>query len=87
MTKEQIISNFIIGTESTVNRMNTAGAGTLLRNKIETTEQIIEKIQSVSITDLEELVHLLFKKEQMSLCAVGNVENMQWKELKEKADF
>jgi len=87
VTKEQIISNFIIGTESTVNRMNAAGAVALLRNTMETTEEVIRKIESVTVKDLEQLVDLLFKKEKMSLCAVGNVDKIGWQELKDKADF
>lgn len=87
ITKEQIISNFIIGTESTANRMNAAGAVALLRNTLETTEEVIEKIQMVTVEDLMELVSLLFQKEQMSLCAVGNVENISWKALMEQAAF
>ena len=35
VTKEQMISNFIIGTESTLNRMTAAGASLLLRGEVE----------------------------------------------------
>jgi hypothetical protein len=34
VTKEQMISNFIIGTESTLNRMTSAGASLLLKGKV-----------------------------------------------------
>ena len=38
VTKEQMISNFIIGTESTLNRMTAAGASLLLRGEVQETE-------------------------------------------------
>ena len=54
ITKEQMVSNFIIGTESTLNRMTSAGASLLLRGSVEETEEIIAKIEAVTAEDVLE---------------------------------
>ncbi len=72
-TKEQIISNYIIGTESTVNRMTAAGGSVLVRNAVQTPEEIIEKIESITQEDIHFVIEHIFKPENISCSAVGNV--------------
>ncbi|NLK38396.1 MAG: insulinase family protein [Epulopiscium sp.] len=87
VTKEQILSNFIIGTESTVNRMNAAGASVLLRNSVQTTEEIIEKIEGITPEDIEKVMDTIFHKEKMSISAVGNIKNINFNHIMEKCSF
>ena len=73
ITKEQMVSNFIIGTESTLNRMTSAGASLLLRGSVEETEEIIAKIEAVTAEDVLEAAKAVLRTEEMSFSAVGNL--------------
>ncbi|MGN0136917.1 insulinase family protein [Anaerotignum sp.] len=73
VTKEQMISNFIIGTESTLNRMTSAGASLLLRGSVQETEEVIQKIEAVTAEDVLEVARKTFDFEKISYSAVGNL--------------
>jgi len=83
-TKEQIISNFIISNESTVNRMTNNGGSVLLRGKIKTQEETIENIEKVSMKDIENVIEELFDFEKLSIAAVGKVEGIDFKKIIEE---
>ncbi len=87
VTKEQILSNFIIGTESTVNRMNAAGASVLLRNSVQSTEAVMEKIESITLEDIEAVIDTIFDKDKMSISAVGNIKNLCLDNVMEKCSL
>ncbi len=72
MTKEQMISNFIIGSESTLNRMTSAGAALLLRDNVQTMEEVIEKIEAVTLEDMASVMDLIFSNDDFSYAVVGN---------------
>lgn len=76
VTKEQLISNFIIGTESTLNRMTSSGSALLLRGKIQDTEEVIEKLSQVTADDILQVTNMVFDMEKASWCAVGNVKEL-----------
>lgn len=76
VTKEQMISNFIIGTESTLNRMTSAGSSLLLRGKVQEIEDVISHISNVSAQDILELTNMIFDTNQASWCAVGNIKGI-----------
>lgn len=84
VTKEQMISNFIIGSESTLNRMTAAGSAMLLRGKVQEMEEVIEKIEAVTQKDLAEVAELIFAKPQMSYSAVGNLKGVDFANTVEK---
>lgn len=84
ITKEQIISNFIIGSESTVNRMTASGASVLLRGKIQDVEEIISNIEKVTSEDIYNLVNLIFDYENISLSAVGKIDDINFEKILEK---
>ena len=73
VTKEQMISNFIIGTESTLNRMTSAGASLLLRGRVQETEEVIEKIEAVTAEDVLQIAREVLDFEKISYSAVGNL--------------
>ena len=87
VTKEQIISNYIIGTESTSNRMTSAGASMLLRGSVQSTEEVLENIESITDGDLEEVQNLIFDKSQMSICLVGNTKEINAKQILENSSL
>ena len=72
VTKEQMISNFIIGSESTLNRMTSAGAALLLRDDVQTIEAVIAKIEAVTLEDMAKVMDLIFANDDFSYAVVGN---------------
>lgn len=84
-TKEQLKSNYVLSLESTTSRMNAIGRGQLMLNKVLTPEEVIEKIDKVSIVDLYELTEKTFDFDQMSICAVGNVDGLDFQEMIQNA--
>ena len=84
VTKEQMISNFIIGTESTLNRMTSAGASLLLRGEVQETEEVIQKIEAVTAEDVLTVARSVFDFEKLSYSAVGNLKGNDFKALVKK---
>ncbi|MEA5085537.1 MAG: pitrilysin family protein [Lachnospiraceae bacterium] len=80
-TKEQIISNFIIGSESTVNRMTSNGGAILLRGKIRTQEEIIDSIEAVTMEDMHKVLNEVFDYSKMSVGAVGKTGSIDFKKI------
>ena len=76
VTKQQLISNFIIGTESTLNRMTAAGSALLLRGQVQDNEQIISKLSKVTAEDILQVTQMVFDTKKVSWCAVGNVKEI-----------
>lgn len=78
ITKEQIISNYIIGTESTVNRMTSMGGSVLLRNTVQTQEEIISNIESVTAQSVYNIVNKIFDFDKISISLSGNTESIDF---------
>lgn len=78
ITKEQIISNYIIGTESTVNRMTSMGGSVLLRNTVQTQEEIISNIESVTAQSVHNIVNKIFDFDKISVSLSGNTESIDF---------
>ncbi len=81
ITKEQIISNFIIGSESTANRMTASGASMLLKGNIQSMEEIISNIEKITSDDIYDIVNLIFDYEKISLSAVGKIDNINFEKI------
>ncbi len=73
VTKEQLISNYIIGTESTLNRMTASGSALLLRGVVQDSEEVIGKLSEVTAHDILQVTNMIFDTEKVSWSAVGNV--------------
>lgn len=84
VTKEQMISNFIIGTESTLNRMTAAGASLLLRGSVQETEEVIQQIEAVTAADVLRVAREIFDLENMSYSAVGNIKGIDFAALRKR---
>jgi predicted Zn-dependent peptidase len=79
--KEQLKSNFLLGMESTSGRMSGLGRSQLLLGRTFTDDQIIEKIDAVSLTSLYALAEQIFQVDQASLCVVGNIGDSDFEEI------
>lgn len=75
-TKEQIISNFILGTESLVNRMSSSGGAVLLRNNVRTQEEIIADIEKITNNDIKRVFNNIFDYDNLSVSIVGRLKNI-----------
>ena len=84
VTKEQMISSFMIGSESTLNRMTSAGAALLLRGEVQEIEEVMEQIEQVQKKDLAEVMDLIFSSGVFSYSAVGNLQGVDFTNTIEK---
>jgi predicted Zn-dependent peptidase len=73
-TKEQLKANYILGLESTSSRMNSMGKSLLLLNQVKTQEEILEKLDAVSLDSIKEIIDRVFDFHKMSMAVVGQVD-------------
>lgn len=71
-SKEQLKGNYILGLESINSRMNSIGKSELLLGKINTPEEVIEKMANIKLDDLYEVISMVFNYEKLSISAVGS---------------
>ncbi len=69
--KQQIKSNYLLGLDSTINRMESCGRNLLLRNTLIDTDEVVSGIDAVSLDSLYELIGDVFKKDNISISVVG----------------
>ena len=70
--KQQLIGQIAIAQESDVNLMLTLGKSLLLYNKVDTFEEVKNKIESISATELQETAKIVFKEEDLSTLTFKN---------------
>ncbi len=76
-TKEQLKSNFILSLENSSSRSSNIGRSMLLLNKINEVDDIIEKVNGVSLENVENIIEKIFNLENMSISLVGrNIEKI-----------
>lgn len=72
-SKEQLKGNYILGLEGTGSRMNSIGKAELLHERISSPEQILNKIDNITMESVEETIQKVFDTDKMSFTAVGNL--------------
>ncbi|MGI6706901.1 MAG: M16 family metallopeptidase [Clostridia bacterium] len=72
--KEQLKGNYLLGLESTSNRMSAIGKSQLLLNKVLSPQEIIEKIENVRIEDLKKVIYQVFDFNRLSCAVVGKLQ-------------
>ncbi|WP_066507456.1 M16 family metallopeptidase [Abyssisolibacter fermentans] len=72
-SKEQLKGNYIIGLESTSSRMISLGKSELLLNKIVPPVEGLEKIDKITLEDIEQIIEILFYEEKLNIAYVGKV--------------
>jgi len=76
-TKEQLKSNFILSLENSASRSSNIGRSMLLLNKINEVDDIIEKVNNVSLENVENIIEKIFDLNNMSTSLVGrNVDKL-----------
>jgi len=71
MAKEQLKGNYILGLESTSSRMTAIGKNQLLLGRILTPDEVLSKIDSVSLENVYELCDQIFKKGKATIAIVS----------------
>lgn len=80
IAKEQLKGNYILGLESTSSRMFSNGKTYMMLNKINKQEDIINKIDSISLEKIENVMDSTFRKGIVNSAFVGN--NLDIKKIK-----
>jgi predicted Zn-dependent peptidase len=72
-SKEQLKGNYILGLESTSSRMNSIGKSELMLKRIFSPDEILKKIDSVSMDSAVEMIDRIFDLNKVGFSAVGNL--------------
>lgn len=75
-TKEQLKSNYIMGLESTSNRMSSIGRSKILLDIIKTPDQIIDEVDKIKKENIDYLIETIFNMDKMSISLVGKVDDI-----------
>ena len=71
MAREQLKGNYILGSESTSSRMNTLGKARLLRERVLTSTQVIDKINEIQPEDVARIIQQVFQPDRICAALVG----------------
>lgn len=74
-SKEQLKSNYILGMESTFNRMLEIGKSELLLNEILTPEDVLKKIDKVNMDDIERVARKVLDRNKFNIAYIGNIQD------------
>jgi len=70
-TKEQLKSNFLLSLESVASRMNSIGRTMLMLNRTITPDELVSKIDAISLDSFYDICERVFKMDQISISLVG----------------
>jgi predicted Zn-dependent peptidase len=73
--KENVKGRLVLSSESTAARMSRISRATLFDLPIETLDEMLEKVDQVSVEDLEALAAELYGAERLSAACIGRDEN------------
>ncbi|HHW48274.1 MAG TPA: insulinase family protein [Clostridiaceae bacterium] len=72
-SKEQLKGNYILGLESTNSRMNSIGKSELLLGYIKTPDEVLDKINKITMQNVSDVIEKVFDFKKMGFAAVGNI--------------
>ena len=84
-TKEQLKSSYLLSLESSSSRMNSIGRSMTMLNRVLTADEVIEKIDKVTLDKVYDVYDVCMKLEDMSLSVVGDVEGIDFERLVDDA--
>ncbi|NJD03294.1 MAG: insulinase family protein [Ruminiclostridium sp.] len=70
-SKEQLKGNYILGLESTSSRMNSIGKSELMLGSIETPEEVLSKINGITMESIDEVIEQTFDMANIGISVVG----------------
>ncbi len=72
-SKEQLKGGYILGLESTSSRMNSIGKSELMLGHIDTPEQVLKKIDKITMSSVDEIIESIFSPDDIGISIVGNL--------------
>lgn len=87
MTKEQIKTELIMGSESAKSKMNSNAKAIITRGYIISVQDIIDSLNAVTKEQVLEFANHYFDRSKASIALVGNLESVNVKRVKEKLDL
>jgi predicted Zn-dependent peptidase len=72
-SREQLKGNYILGLESTSSRMNSIGKSELMLGYINTPEEVLEKIDAISMEVIEDIIGRIFNTDSIGVSLVGSI--------------
>lgn len=75
--KEQLKSSYILEMESTFDRMLEIGSSELLTGDALTLEEVLNKINKVSLDDIKRVTEKIFDSSKFNIAYVGNISNIE----------
>ena len=72
-SKEQLKGNYILSYENTGSRMQGAGRSLLIGKPIVSPEEVLEKIDAITLSDVSEIIDEVLNPENLSVAVVGNI--------------
>ncbi|MDO9027395.1 MAG: hypothetical protein Q7U68_00820, partial [Candidatus Roizmanbacteria bacterium] len=72
--KEMIKGRLMLSMEDSMNIASFFGTKKILQNKIETPEEIIKKIEAVTVDEITQLAGEIFKPEKLNFAMIGPFE-------------
>ncbi|WP_073148639.1 M16 family metallopeptidase [Paramaledivibacter caminithermalis] len=78
--KEQLKGNYILGLESTSSIMTMLGKYEIFGKKIKSIGEVLKSIDSVNMSDMENIINKIFKGDKFSLSIVGKLDENTTKE-------
>lgn len=72
-SKQQLKGNYLLGLESTSSRSSALGKGELMYNRVDTEEELIKRIESVSMDDVMEIIPHVLNTDRMAGAFVGRI--------------
>ena len=76
MTKEQLKTEIILGSESAKNRMNANAKSLLYKGKIVPVEELVEGINAVTLEDVKNFANHYLDLTKCSVSLVGNISDV-----------
>ena len=75
-SKEQLKGSYMLGQESTSARSNAIGKMELLRGRVYSEEEIMQRIERITMDDVQAILPKVLDTNAMCASAVGRVENI-----------
>ncbi|NTV89689.1 MAG: insulinase family protein [Clostridiales bacterium] len=72
-SKDQLKGGYILGLESTSSRMNSIGKAELMLGYIDTPDQVLQKIDNISMEKVDEIIKTVFTPENIGVSIVGRL--------------
>lgn len=85
LTKEQIKSNYLLSLESTSSRMSSLGRSQTMLKRVSSANEVVSKIDKITIDKVYDVAQQVLNLENMSLSVVGNVKDLNFKEMLDNA--